>query len=408
MTALSRRQEEGQISPDQARRNTARMVALVQECMSSGIARQACIVHLSRLPPSMQRPHHLRMARSAIEPLVQADRARLFELPNRDLVVIWRDASDNAVSKSREGIVQLLPPNDPARPQADLAAALASEPIPEQSDLWEHLTLPHDAGRLLVLAEDLLSRNEVPAALRAAPPLDPAALLEVEALLSQADVARFARRKQICVRTVDGNFRLRWEKRYLSIEEIGASLAPDRSVTADPWLFRRLTRSLDSRMLALLASPDELQGAGAFSLNLNVGSVLAPDFLRFDEALPSSLRSQVILNVSPSDVLADPSAFMFARDFARSRAYHLLLRDVSMELLPMFPLSRIGADFIELTWTPALVREDLRRMVQDIGRVVLSGADTPQAVTWGHVNGVTLFQGQSILPADPRFLRDRF
>ena len=405
MIAAIRRGEERVTSQDQARRNTARMVALVQECITAGIERQACIVHLSRLPPSLQRPHHLRMARTAIEPLVHADRARLFELPNNDLVVIWRVAPDTALNKSRDSVIELLPPDDPARPPPDLATALAAEPIPDNSDLWEHLLLPRDAGRLLILAEDVLAQHEEPSEMRAAPPLDPAALLEFEGLLAQADVARFARRRQICVRLVDGTFRLRWEKRYLSIEELASSLLPDRSVTAEPWLFRRLTRSLDSRMLALLAAPEELQGAGAFSLNLNVASVLAPDFLRFDEVLPAKLRGQVVINLLPSDVLADPSAFMFARDFAHSRGYLLLLREVSMELLPMFPLSRIGADFIELCWTPALVREDLRRMVNDVGRVVLTKADTSQAVTWGNVSGISLFQGQSVIPADPRFYR---
>jgi hypothetical protein len=405
MIAAIRRAEDRALSADQARRNTARMVALVQECITSGIARQACIVHLSRLPGTLQRPHHLRMARTAIEPLVQADRARLFELPNHDLVVIWRDATEKAVTASREGVIQLLPPGDPTRPRQDLAAALAEEPIPAQSDLWEHLSLPRDAGRLLILAEDLLAQSERQPSVQTAPPLDPVSLLELEALLVQADVARFARRKQICVRTVDGSFRLRWEKRYLSIAELGASLAPERSLTAEPWLFRRLTRSLDSRMLALLAAPDELHGAGAFSLNLNVASILAPDFLRFDDALPANLRGHVILNLLPTDVLADSSAFMFARDFALSRGYPLLLRDVSLAFLQVFPLSRTGADFIELTWTPALVPEDLSRMVHDVGRVVLSRADTPQAVTWGHVNGISLFQGRSIVPSDPRFLR---
>ncbi len=405
MIAAIRRPEDRATTPEQARRNTARMVALVQECVTSGIARQACIVHLSRLPMSLKRPHHLRMARAAIDPLVQADRARLFELPNSDLVVIWRDASDTALTKSREGVIQLLPPNDAPPPPADLAATLAAEPIPEQSDLWEHLALPRDAKRLLILAEDQLAQNDEPAATRDAPPLDPAGLLEFEGLLAQADVARFARRRQICVRTVEGSFRLRWELRYLSIDELAGSLAPDRSVTAEPWLFRRLTRSLDSRMLALLAAPEELHAAGPFSLNLNVASILAPDFLRFDEALPGQLRGKVVLNLQPSDILADPSAFMFARDFAHSRGYLLLASDLSMEMLPVFPMSRMGADFIELRWTPALVREDLPRLVSDVGRVVLSRVDTPQALTWGKVNGITLFQGQAIAPADTRFPR---
>ena len=51
---------------------------------------------------------------------------------------------------------------------------------------------------------------------------------------------------------------------------------------ADPWLFRRLTRTFDRRMLALLASPEELRLAGPLGIDLNVASVLSPAFLRFD------------------------------------------------------------------------------------------------------------------------------
>lgn len=405
MIGAIHRTEERSANVDQSRRSTARMVALVQECISSGIARQACIVHLSRLPPSLQRPHHLRMARAAIEPLVQADRARLFELPNHDLVVIWRAAPDAALAQSRNGVIQLLPPDEAGQPRADLATTLAGEAIPERSDLWEHLLLPQDAGKLLILAESLLIRPEEPTGQAAAPPLDPAALLELEALLAQADMARFARRRQVCARMMDGSFRLRWEQRFLSVEELGAILAPDRSLTGEPWLFRRLTRSLDSRLLALLAAPDELQGAGAFSLNLNVASILAPDFLRFDEALPGHLRGQVLLTLLPSDLMSDPSSFLFARDFARSRGYRLVLRGMSLEMLPLFPFARTGVDYLELDWAPALLREDLRRLAGDCGRVILTRADTPQAITWGNVNGVTLFQGQLAVPSDPRFQR---
>ena len=54
-------------------------------------------------------------------------------------------------------------------------------------------------------------------------------------------------------------------------------------VQKDPWLFRRLTRTLDRRMLSLLASPGRIDVAyGPFALDLNVASLLSPEFLRFD------------------------------------------------------------------------------------------------------------------------------
>ena len=83
------------------------------------------------------------------------------------------------------------------------------------------------------------------------------------------------------------------------------------------WLFRRLTRTLDRRMLALLAAPAGAARRRAVRPNLNVASILSPEFLRFDAALPAALRGQVVLDLMPADIMADPAAFLFARDFAR-------------------------------------------------------------------------------------------
>ncbi len=98
---------------------------------------------------------------------------------------------------------------------------------------------------------------------------------------------------------------LAWEERTLSLAELAAELLPGYDLAADPWLFRRLTRTLDRRMLALLASPGELAAARPFALDLNVASLLGPEFLRFDAALPPALRGRVVLALSPADVVAD-------------------------------------------------------------------------------------------------------
>ncbi len=144
-------------------------------------------------------------------------------------------------------------------------------------------------------------------------------------------------------RLVPTGMRLAWEERFLSMPELIEAVAPGRDVKADPWLFRRLTRVLDRRMLSILSDAAELRGAGPFSITLNVASVLGPEFLRFDATLPSALRDRVVIGMLPADVAADAGAFAFARNFARARSYRLCLRAVTAALLPVLDLPRNGA-----------------------------------------------------------------
>lgn len=353
------------------------LVALIQECVASGIARHACIVHLSRLSVDRAPPHHLRLARAALEPLTQADRARLFTLPNQDLVVVWRGTAETALDASRDAVGHLF---------ADKGnSAVAS--------IWEELDLPGRAERLLAVAEQRDNILSISSPISSAPPLDPATLALLESGLAYADVARFVRRRQICALQPDGAFRFQWETRKLAVDELVDSLIPGHAAKADPWLFRRLTRTLDRRMLALLAAPGELAGAKPFAINLNVSSILAPAFLRFDTALPMGLRGHVTLGLQATDVLSDPAAFLFARDFASSRSYRLLLHGVTADLLPMFPLDRIGLDFLQLRWSDRVAAIG-GQAIKDADRIILSHADTHQAITWGRLHGINFFQGR--------------
>lgn len=182
----------------------------------------------------------------------------------------------------------------------------------------------------------------------------------------------------------------------MSVAELAATLAPGHSIEADAWLFRRLTRILDLRMLALLAAPRELRGALPFSLNLNVGSVLSPEFLRFDAALPSVLRGRIVLDLQPADLLADPAAFAFARGFARARGYRLLLRGLTATLLPLLNLPRMELDFAQLRWSPDLAKVAPAVLQAGPAQWVLGQADHPAAVRWGQDHGITLFQGRAV------------
>ncbi len=362
----------------------AALRALAAECRRAAVARQALLLRLSLLPGDYYRPHHGRLAESAIEKLTRADRARLYRLPGNDLAVVWR--------------------GEAAGEQEALAAlrtlfAGARTMLPPFSALVRRFVLPDDATSLAACLAG--GAGQAPAPPTRRPPVDLAELARIERALASADMARFARRRPVCRKDAEGNWRRVWERRLLSATELAENLTPEHDLLADPWLFRRLTRTLDRRMLALLAAPGEIGRALPFAIDLNVESILSPSFLAFDAVLPSGLRGKVLLGLLPADILADAVSFRFARDFARGRGYRLIVRGITASLLPAISLAALGLDFLELEFAEALLglaSSRLGEVSEDRGRIVLCHADTEELVAWGEAQGLSLFEGGMAAP----------
>lgn len=360
------------------------LLRLIRESQAAGISRNVLLVRLSPLPSSMTRPHHVRLVWSAVEPLLRADRARLFRLSDErvaDLAVVWRGGAEQALAHCLLVLERLF----------------TDSGWSGTSPVAEAMLLPGEADRLLAA----IASASAPPAADPEPDdpqglaLDTVALATLEARLARADMSRFARRRDVCALDPRGRFAPQWERRYFSLTEIGETLIPDRSLRADPWLFRRLTRTFDARMLALLSARGELDDAGPFSISLNVASILSPAFLHFDANLPNPLRGAILLELHPADMLADPSAFLFARDFARARHYRLGLHGVSADLLEVLPLSSSGLDLLLLRWSAALGR--VERLASDPSLIVLDGVSTDEAIGWGRARGIALFCGRLAL-----------
>ena len=373
--------------------DAARLGELIDESVAAGIAREVLWFSLSLLPSPLAEPHHLRLAGDALAPLEAADRVRKFVLPNDDLVVTWRGPAHDLVAQCEELVRHLF----------------ADEPslLPEPRALLQRFHLPSDAAPLrdkIAVSHD----NDYPI-LKPAPAIGAvltlARLALLEADLTTANVARFARRRDVCVRQDDGSFGPGWESRVLSIRELADTLAPEHDLRGDPWLFRRLTRSLDRRMLALLAAPEELRSAGPFGINLNVGSILASDFMRFDEALPGRLRGHVVIGLDAADVMGDPAAFGFARDFARARQYLLMLRGLSPAGFALLPRARLGVDLVQIHWSPGWAESDID--LGDPADIVVAGTDVFAALDWGRLRGIRHFQGRIVAPASRRNVSHR-
>ncbi len=366
------------------------LASLVRDTQSAKVGRQALLIRLDCLPPPLRRPHHQRLARAALDPLLDADRGRLHELPAGRLAVSWRGEAAANLGRVMAALGHLL-----------LDAPAGTPPLGTLTKMFQ---LPQDGSALLAAALEGADLGVPPCSPPVRPaaeaaPLDAAALARLEAALAHADVERFARRRPVCampICTVEaGGLSLAWEERLLDLDEIAAELAPGHSLTADPWLFRQLARTLDRRVLALLATPGMLDRALPFGLRLGTDSLVSPEFLRFDASLPARLRGRVVVGFAPADVVADPAGFAFARDFVRARGYQVLLHGVEATLLRVLALPRLELDFVQVAWSATVTR-----LVLETGgaRLVLAGVDDGVALGWAKAQGIPLVQGRAALP----------
>ena len=358
------------------------LILQVRDCMATGVSRNLLLLRLSALPPGHTRPLYLRLARAALAPLAVLSRVRLFQLPDETLVVVWRGDPGEALHRTAQALGELLLEGSSGRSVADLAAV---QRLPQDGPAMLRLLHKDETAETLMLPQP----SEPGRA------LDRAALERLERALAGANVARFVRRRQIW-QIARGAPTAQWEKRTLSVGELTATLEPGLVPDINSWLFRRLTRSLDERMLSLLASVNELQDAGPFSIDINAASILGPAFLRFDASLPAPLRGEVVLELLAADMLADPALFLFARNFARARRYRLLLRGLTPALLPVFPLNRVELDYLRLDWYPAMASDGTAAAIRatgDAARILLCGVELDEALDWACALGIAYFQG---------------
>ena len=358
---------------------------LVRTSAISGVQRRALLLRTDQLASMLSRPEQLKRAGNAVIPLEGADRSQRYDLPGGRIVISWKGEQAKLVEQAMDGLDRLLRENP-----------IDAPPLHALAQLFE---LPAEGDQLLsaaVAGLDMAEPDPVQALLEEAEPLAapsqpllPAELDRLEQSLAGADISRFARRRPVSY--YNGRAaQLAWEERTLSIPELIDTVAPGRDARSDVWLFRRLTRILDRRMLSILSEPKELRAANPFSITLNVASVLSPEFLRFDAALPLGLRSRVVISFLPADIASDASAFAFARNFARGRSYRICLRAVSSALLPALDLAALDLDLIQLIWS-----HDLSTLpaLPDAGKTrwILGQPLTPEGIKWGVEQGITLF-----------------
>ncbi|WP_074767354.1 hypothetical protein [Magnetospirillum fulvum] len=375
--------------------------------------RKAVHIHLSGLLAQNRRDHHLRIATTTFDPLVKLMQAQVFVLANADLMVIYKAQAQDEIEASVSKL-RFLFSDDPL---------ISEEHLSPQAVFNTWYSLDREYDLLLTLAQKMVQAEsarrsvsvEAAATERArmqkshGTPFTPELLIRVEAALGQADLANLLRRQAVCAMVGKTAPQPVFHELFVSIADLRQTLFPSVNLNSSPWLFQQLTETLDRRVLSMLNKHDDRTLEGDISINLNVSTILGPEFLVFDDNIKAGMRGTIVLELQKVDIFADLGAYLFARDFAHDRGYRICVDGLSYAQLSVVDRERLGADLIKLVWDPALTEEKdnrtdaLRRI--GVTRIILCRCDNPASVEFGHSVGITLFQGhhiESLLQGDPR------
>jgi len=369
-------------------------------------------LHLSRLEPDNRREDDLLSAETSFDELTRTRSAWLYRLRNTDLMVIFESSETAAIEKSVVKLLKLWG-ND------ELMKRFKSDPRKNRLSSWFDMNTDYD--KLLAFAErqaaargtkkkktlqELITEKEtMRQKSERGHPLIPSELARVETALAQVDLSSHTRRQPVCA-FVDGETpETVFTEVFVSIGDLRKTLMPNTDMTANPWLFQRLTQTLDKRVLAQMSRRDDrsLLQEG-FSINLNVATIMSEDFLAFDSDLSPS-NYEAVLELRIEDIFSDPSSFAFARDFLNERGYHICIDGLTLDTFPYADPIRMGVTYGKLSWSTEIAGmvgtergEELKAMImmRKRGRTILARCDSEAAIRAGRQLGITLFQGRYV------------
>lgn len=362
-------------------------------------------VKISKLLRINRREHYVRTAVSSFDELVPVTNGRVFTMTNNDIVFIFPisgcDEVDSAIFK-----LKFLFTDDP------LINGELDEAFNDFYDIEKQFQDFLNLARRMVQENKEVRKvsgaaarhDDDPAQKREGAPLTPRELSRVDEALRRADLSNMMRRQAICAIIGDAQPQQVFNELFISIKDLQQTLMPNFNVTSNRWLFQHLTEILDKRMLSLLSKTDDSSVSGSVSINLNVSTLLSPDFLAFDDNVKAGQRGTIVLELQKMDIFADLSAYFFARDFCRERGYRICVDGISHHTLSFMDRAKLGVDMVKLIWLASMAEldenslEELKAAVKTCGetRVILCRCDDERAVQWGHANGITMFQGRHV------------
>ncbi|MBQ9235876.1 MAG: EAL domain-containing protein [Alphaproteobacteria bacterium] len=364
-------------------------------------------LNLSRLDKKVRTEQNLTALREVFAEQIKAGAAKLFDLPNGDMLVIYAKTAQDEAASNLVKLRFLLQDDEKVAAKADL----------QESGAAEIIDLIKDYGRLTGRLAKLQPEAETAAAIlrpnggnffdtkpaRSKQPMTTELLDKVQKIIAVSDFSSFIRRQSVCAVIGKSQPQRVFEEVYVSIPDMRDSLLPNVDIMSDAWLFLALTETLDRRVLEIISRHDDGALRSGFSVNINVSTILSDEFLRFDETIDASMRRTIVLEIQLVDIFSDMRSYDLAKTFARSRGYKICIDGITVDKLEYLNRAKLDCDLMKIVWHPdfgRIMSEDKHftdyMNKAERAKIILCRIDDENAVEVGNSLGINLYQGRYI------------
>jgi hypothetical protein len=402
---------------------------------------QAIHLHFSILDRLHQKPHHRRTIAKAFNSLITPYEGKLFWTRSFDLFFICKRCPAAKLEKARIDAIRSVDDSPIIKSYIkdgedkklcswydlekeydkfqDLAEALYNNDG-EVTQSPEQPTLKSMVAKIST-AKDDNSKDDPKAEVKAKkqktvphyehifpkdviPNLGPLELDKLERNLLTMDLFNLIQQQNICVVMDKMTPEVVFTKKYISLKEVNDSVLPGYNISGDKWLFQRLTRTFDSKVMQALVAYKSFP-KHYLSINMNVSTILTKEFDQFIIKQKQFSDKPIILEFSLFDIMSDLTEYFIAQKKIEKLGCKICICRMDIQSLYVLDRELMNVDFLKIRWEKdylTSVSETDKKKVSDAiaaqgkMRVVMSECDSQNAISFGNSIGIIMYQGFEI------------
>lgn len=403
---------------------------------------RAICLHFSVLDRLHQQPHHRRSIATAFNKLISSNEGKLFWLDTFDLFFICKDCTHTQLEKAKFDAIRAVS-DSPILKQiiaqskddeicdwydlgleynlfftlikqiADNPSTTDEDEEQEKIPTLQNLMANLDQDEIEVPLKKDVKPEPIEKKIRTipnynhifpkdkTPPMGPVQLDKLERNVQNIDMFSMIAEQNICVIIDNMPPQVVFNKKYISLKEVNNSILPGYNIAADKWLFQRLTKTFDRKVMQSLINNNNFP-QHVLSINMNVSTVLTKEFDTFVKKQKVASDHPLILELTLFDIISDLNEYYQARKKIKKLGCKVCISKMDIQSLYILDRELINVDFLKINWNKnyetTISKSEKLKIIEAIEaqgkmRVVLSGCDTQQALKFGNSIGVVMYQG---------------
>ena len=405
--------------------------------------RQAVVLKLSALEKPFQESHYRMTMASCMKPIAKRFEGEFFALPNRDGLLIIKDATldivDTAINSVREALKAsvLIKNLDPIQGKSDdfcdwyslessyptflqaiediLAGRTVrdtplappptiqgkkSAPTPASKDQPSSMTMRKGQRMVVIQPPEKKTTQR---------PLDVATLAQLDKTINTVDLEPFM--KTQWVKAIIGNNQSMpvMLHRFVPMKEVVTSLVPNLDFAVDRFLAGYIKSLLDARFMQNCPQMTA-KDAPLCSIRLTLDSISTPSFQTFDASMNGINKNNVVIELAMLDCAHDHSFFLEVLSYLQEKGYRTAIGGIDLHTFLWFNFEAMKVDFVKLAChdpnadyledAAFIMKVKAHVKQQEAARLILDGCDTQAVLAFGQKCGISIFQGDLVAPVN--------